>query len=154
MKARLYSAHHIPFVHDADAYRKMWTVWWVSCQPPWRREGGWPLPRERGTETNWGKLSARGNNGIFLVIMSTTWWLPSLKSVDDKHLFDEAVDDVRWVIEQTLNPPPGSDNPNTTQNLTPLSSTPKPVPSAATWLAHADGKRQAKPSRRLLEKLT
>ena len=70
-------------------------MWWMSCQPAWRQNKGWPLPRDIPSTTNWGiKASARGQNGIFLVVMLTAWWASSIKSEKDWAGFDQAVEDV------------------------------------------------------------
>ena len=89
---------------------------------------------------------------MFLVVMSTTWWAASLKSAEDKRLFNEVMDDIRWVIEEMLVPSPVPNNPDASQNPTPPLGTRKPI-SAATWQARADGKRESRPSRKLLETL-
>jgi hypothetical protein len=152
MKARCYDDDHIPCVLDVDAYREAWTSWWVACQPSWRRGEGWPLPKEGVENATWGKLAARGKNGLFLVVMSTTWWAASLKSADQRHFFKEAVDDIRWVIEQQLKAPPVLDAPAVDKS-TP--STSKPDSTAVpTWLQRERSKRLAKPSRRLLESMS
>jgi hypothetical protein len=79
--------------------------------------------------------------------MSTTWWAASIKSEKDWAEFDEAVDDIHWVIDQaidflkalpTLAPPAP---PETSQ---------KPV-SGIGWMARENGKRQLRPTARLLE---
>jgi len=151
MKGRSYDAGRLPFVADTNAYGKSWVAWWTACQPTWRQKKGWPLPTEQGNVTNWGKLTARGQNGMFIVIMSTTWWAASLKPTDDRGMLDEAISDVRWVIEQILAPPPAPSTPNITQGLSPTPGIQEPAPVTATWLMRPDGKRQPKPSRKLLE---
>ena len=150
MKTRSYKPHQIPFISDVDSYYRKWTTWWTSCQPAWRQNKGWPLPRDILSTTNWGiKAGARGQNGIFLIVMSTAWWASSIKSEKDWARFDQTVEDVWWVIDQAIDSlevlpapaPPAS--PNTTQEPPPI--------LGAKWMSCADGKRQAKPSRRLLE---
>jgi hypothetical protein len=151
MKARHYDNDHIPCVLDVDAYCETWTSWWVACQPSWRRGEGWPLPKERAENATWGKLAARGRNGLFLVVMSTTWWAASLKSADQRRLFEGAVDDIRWVIEQQLKTPMVLDAPAVDGN-SPDPSKPDST-TVPTWLQRDGSKRSAKPSRRLLEAL-
>jgi hypothetical protein len=147
MKTRSYGADHIPHVDDINLYHKSWISWWEACQPPWCRGTGWPFSREEPTKADWGKLIARGQNGMFIVVMSTTWWASSLESSSDRDAFNEAVDDIRWVVEQiskllsapgTFNAPP---RPTVAQK--------KPV-STANWLVRPVGKRQPKPSQKLL----
>lgn len=113
MKPRSYETRHIPFISDIGAYSEKWIDWWTSCQPSWRQSEDWPLPREGPGPVNWPiRTCARGKSGLFLVVMSTTWWACSIQSEDDWGKFDEAVDDLHWVIGkaiasyETLSPPP------------------------------------------------
>ena len=90
---------------------------------------------------------------MFVVVMSTAWWAASLQPTDDRGIFNEAVDDLRWVIEGILDPlsvPCIQDAP---QSPSPLPGSGKPVSTVATWQARGDGKRQSKPTRKLLESL-
>ena len=150
MKAQRYSDDHIPCVTDVATYQKLWIDWWTACQPPSRWGKGWPLPKEQVEKAAWGKLSARGKNGLFLVVMSTTWWAASLKSADHRRVFAEAVDDIRWVVEQQLANSLISDTPAVGKNA---HSTPKSDASTLpTWLRReGDGKRVARPSHQLKE---
>lgn len=155
MKGRSFTSNHLPYIDDTDAYSRTWIAWWTTCQPSWRQHKGWPLPREEGRNVNWGKLGARGQNGIFIVVMSTTWWAACLKPTDNRVAFDEAVDDIRWVIgrilESLLSSAPGA--MEAADNASPRQVAKKPT-STATWQARGDGKRQSKPSRKLLEALS
>jgi len=162
MKARLYTTDRIPHVSDTEVYGKQWIEWWRTCQPPWRQAQGWPLPRDEWHDkAKWGKLAARSQNGLFVVIMSTTWWAASLKPADNRRPFDEAVDDVRWVIERMLESLSGSGTTGTIQGpshpqdlqVPPSPGNQVPTGLTATWMAREGGKRQPKPSRALLEKM-
>lgn len=86
--------------------------------------------------------------------MSTTWWAASLKPTDHRDTFDEAVDDIRWVIERILEslPAPASGATEAIVDSSPPLDTQKPTPTA-TWQARGDGKRMSKPSRKLMEAL-
>jgi hypothetical protein len=88
---------------------------------------------------------------MFIVVMSTTWWATSLESADDRRSFDEAVDDIRWVITQVLESLPAPGTPNIPRNTPPPPGTQKPPPAAANWFARPEGKRQTKLTRKLLE---
>ena len=126
----------------------------MACQPSWRQGKAWPLPKEQGENAKWGKLAARGRNGIFIIVMSTTWWADSLKPTDPRGTFDEAMDDIRWVIERIIEslPAPAPGAVEAAENPSPAQGVQKPT-STATWQARGDGKRQSKPSRKLLEAL-
>ena len=152
MKARRYDNNHIPCLTDVEAYRKSWVRWWMACQPSWRQDKEWPLPKERVEGATWGKLSARGRNGLFLVVMSTTWWASSLKSIEQRDFFEVAVDDIRWVMEEQLQLPPTPTPPTVEKDTTTASKLdPSTLP---VWLQRKGSKRATRPSRRLLEGLT
>jgi len=148
MKTRQYATDRIPFISDVRSYHGLWMVWWSSCQPAWRRDKGWPLPRDTDSAntTDWGKVGARGQSGMFLVVMSTTWWASSIDSEEEQALFDEAMDDIHWVINQVVG------RFNTIQTpIPPPKPSNKTPPLQANWMTRADGKRQSRPSRRMLE---
>jgi len=150
-KSRSYTAEHIPHVSDVRAYRNDWIAWWTLCQPAWRKKNGWPLPRDNAGSTDWVKLGARGQNGLFLVVMSTTWWAFSVQSEKEWAEFNKAVDDIQWVIDQVTDslkalPAPAPPAP------APSKTSQKPKTSLGTALiTRGEGKRQPKPTRRLLE---
>ena len=147
MKVRAYTADHTPFVANVSSYCSNWIEWWTLCQPSWHRNKGWPLPRDNASTTNWAKVCARGQSGLFLLIMSTTWWAASIRSEKDWSEFDEAMDDLHWVICQA------------TDSLKTLSTPALPAPTKTSqqlasgigWMTHAGGKRQLRPTARLLE---
>lgn len=154
MKTRSFSPDRLPYIFDTGAYGRMWTAWWMACQPSWRQDRGWPIPKERDSNAKWGKLTARGQNGMFIIVMSTTWWAASLKPTDPRDTFDEAVDDLKWVIEQMIEslllPVPRTTE--VAQDPSPAQGAQIPA-STATWQAREEGKRKSRPSRRLLESL-
>lgn len=88
---------------------------------------------------------------MFIVVMSTTWWATSLESADDRRSFDEAVDDIRWVITQILKSLSAPGIPNAPRNNPPPPGPRGPIPAAANWYARPAGKRQPKLTRKLLE---
>ena len=86
---------------------------------------------------------------LLLVVISTAWWASSIQSEDNWAQFDDAVDDIRWVIEQTIEwlkalPAPTLPAPPETSQKPALSSD-------VTWFSREDGKRKVKPLHRLLE---
>ena len=150
MRYRSYAPEHTPFISNLSSYRDSWVRWWTSCQPAWRKGKGWPLPRDHDDATNWVKIGACGQSGLFIVIVSTAWWAYSIKSEEEWVKFDEAVDDVKWVIEQVTGSLTelGASRPPTRVVAPKKSQKPN---SSATWMTRETGKRQPKPSRKLLE---
>ena len=91
-------------------------------------------------------MGARGQSGLFLVIMSTTWWATSIKSEDDWAEFDAVVDDLKWVIDRITEALPAhtpSETPDTPD-------TPEPV-ELPNYLVRGAGKRKTKPTAWILE---
>src|ERR1700743_188298 len=150
MKARKFSADNVPFVSDLSSYRDHWVKWWTSCQPAWRRGKGWPLPRENEGTTNWVRVGARGQNGLFLVVLSTAWWAYSVRSEKEWAEFDEAGEDVGWVIGQVIGSVKALQASRPDLRPAP-SKTPQQPASSVAWMARETGKRQPKVSRKLLE---
>ena len=147
LKKKSYALEHSPFISDVSSYHNDWIQWWTSCQPAWRREKGWPLPRDNGGTCDWVKVGARGQSGLFLIVLSTTWWAYSIQSEEEWEKFDEAVDDIEWVIGHI------TDSLKALQVSTqpaPSSNPPNPAPEV-NWMARETGKRKPKPSRKLRE---
>ena len=134
MKYQQYTEDCIPFVPDVCSYRDEWIVWWSLCQLAWRWQNEWLLPRDNAITTNWGKVGAHGQSGLFLIIMLTTWWAQSIESESNWAQFDKAVDDVQWVVDQIID--------LLKAILAPLAPPPSgtsqvPIPSlGATWMSH------------------
>ena len=143
LKMRLYGGQHILHVPEASIYHQRWLSWWTACQLPWRKVNGWLFSRE-DSDVSWGKLDAPGQNGVFLVVMLTTWWASSLKSPEDLLVFNEAVGDIHWVLGQLLKWHPGPGMSDTPPLPSPVDSQ-TPV-TTANWLVHPAGKCQPKPS--------
>jgi len=92
----------MPVVDDIGRYRDDWIGWWTASQPGWRSSQSWPLPKDDKSGGSWDDFPARGQNGIFLAIMATCWWARAVESAEDFSLFEEAVDDIHWVIQQLI----------------------------------------------------
>ena len=145
MKDRKYSKKYVPVVNSIHRYRDEWISWWTASQPQWRRAQPWPFEKSRESDGAWEGFPARGKNRIFLAIMATCWWAQAVKSVEDFKLFEEAVDDIRWVIQES------------TRSSLPTSSPDEPRPPVSTsWtrtFSRGDGKRTVKPSQRVRDML-
>jgi hypothetical protein len=77
-----------------------WHKWWRFIQPGWRTDETRVLP----DAADWAALASGGPNGLFLVIMSLSWWARADKiqsnKVSDKFML--AVDEVHWVMTEIL----------------------------------------------------
>ncbi|KAH8108915.1 hypothetical protein DFH11DRAFT_1484489, partial [Phellopilus nigrolimitatus] len=83
-----------PFV--LASLTRQWIKWWVSLQPEWRRGDSLPLSREMRDGEQWVETRKGGGNGIFLVVLSLSWWASALVDGSNRE-FDLALDDVCWV---------------------------------------------------------
>ena len=97
--------------------------------------------------------------------MATCWWAQAVASAEDFALFEEAIDDVHWVIQELIcigslplapnKPQPAPLASNEPQQAPPASDEPNLVPSAS-WthtFSCVDGKRAVKPSQRVRDTL-
>lgn len=135
----------MPVVGDIHKYRDDWIGWWTANQPKWRNLQSWPFTKDDRSGGSWKDFPARGQNGIFLVIMATCWWARAVVSAEDFALFEEAVDDIHWVIQQlvlTHSSPSASDEPQ-----------PPPSTPWARTFSRGNGKRMVKPSQRARDTL-
>ena len=140
---------NIPFVSNVPSYRDNWVKWWTSCQFAWCQKE-WPLPRDNEGTTNWVRVGAHGQNGLFLVVLSTAWWAYSVQSEKEWAKFDKEVEDVAWVIGQVIGSIKALQASQPNLQPTP-SKTPQQPTSSVAWMAHRTGKHQPKASRKLLE---
>jgi hypothetical protein len=145
LRGRKYTERFIPIVDDLHRYREEWIGWWTASQPKWRCTQSWPFPKDSGGDGSWDSFPARGQNGIFLAIMATSWWARVVDSAEDLALFEEAVDDVHWVIQECIR-----------NYSSPSTSNQPPPPTLGSWsrtFSRGDGKRTVKPSRRARDAL-
>ncbi|KAF9778489.1 hypothetical protein BJ322DRAFT_1014551 [Thelephora terrestris] len=89
-----------PVISDVVAYAERWRLWWVECQPLKRATATWPLPHEPLSATEWGKLLNGGKYGLFLFVISLSWWARSPGLVLSSTELAAAISDVGWVLRQ------------------------------------------------------
>ena len=103
---------------------------------------GVAAPRSEVETTNWFKIGARGQNRLFLIVISTALWAHSIRSEEEWTIFDEAVDDVNWVIGQitdSLKAPAGP----ALESMPPAPTPPAPAkksPPSVSWMNCSTGK--------------
>ncbi len=91
----------MPNVPDPTAFAEQWWNWWRACNPSWRVTGNSnTLLREcNGTLDG---ATATGVNGLLSVLATLWWWRAktpdSNTAIND---WDDAMDDVLWVLEHT-----------------------------------------------------
>lgn len=93
-----------PPIDAVAAYGTSWKVWWAAQQPECRIDGesSWPLRREVDkTEAEWSGLFKGGENGLFMALLSASWWMAKAEGAD-RDACVHVVEDLRWVFEQLI----------------------------------------------------
>lgn len=96
------SLENVPTIADARTYGLEWVKWWMVAQPREHEKKQWPIPRDSISDVAWSKFPANRKDGIFLAIMGLSWWPPAIRSSNKVALFEEAVTDLRWVIQELI----------------------------------------------------
>lgn len=76
--------------------------WWNNLQPPWRKNNSdacFPLSRDIPNGETWQSLRKGGTAGIYVVVVSLSWWVKAQSVERDVNAWS-VVDDLLWVIEQ------------------------------------------------------
>ena len=89
-----------PVVSDTVAYAESWRLWWIECQPKDRATAQWPLPREPLSMVQWGRLMNGGKHGVFLFVVSLSWWVKSSEPAPSSPGLAAAIRDLNWVLHQ------------------------------------------------------
>ena len=89
-----------PVVSDGAAYAERWKSWWTECQPRDRAVAPWPFPCEPLSATQWGRLTNGGKYGVFLSVMSLSWWVGSPDLAPSSSELAAAMSDLEWVLHQ------------------------------------------------------
>ena len=168
MKAGKCSLEQVPTIINADTYGTEWVAWWTAAQPQERNTQQWSFPKDTSGGIGWQRFPANGKDGIFLAVMALSWWASAIRSSNEIVLFEEAVTDLHWVVQeliqvktvnQTPPPPPvpPQDESNPHQRPIPRRSKPATRPPASSshppvsapkvhTHQRAKGKRTVKPS--------
>jgi hypothetical protein len=91
----------VPSITNVEQFQAKWIFWWKSCQPNGRSTATWPLSRDDAEALDWTRLNVTGPHGLFPVVMSTSWWA-SADPGPHRAVFDAAVTDLSWVIENLI----------------------------------------------------
>ena len=88
-------------IESVQMYEDEWVQWWTKAQPDWRSIETWPFPKDDPGTEDWGSLFSSGKDGLYIVVMSLSWWAHALDPAVDFKIYD-AVSDVSWVMEQLI----------------------------------------------------
>ena len=96
---------------DVPQFQKHWIDWYIFLQEPARFEReddkiaakSLLLPRFIRSEAKWDGLRRGGPNGVFILILTLYWWSLAVEGEDDMTvIYERAVDDVNWVLDQII----------------------------------------------------
>jgi hypothetical protein len=90
-----------PNIPDHAKYATAWWTWWITHQPKWHEAQKLLRDTHKGEE--WSQLCRGGSNGIFMLILSLSWWLGVIGELSNDIL--KAIRDVLWVFDQLLTRP-------------------------------------------------
>jgi len=80
----------------------------MALQPAWRvSTSGWPLSQASSTLSSWDEIIVGGKDGLFIVIMTLSWWIAERDGCEDESegddlLLEEAMQDVHWVLSNLV----------------------------------------------------
>ncbi|KDR77387.1 hypothetical protein GALMADRAFT_1326101 [Galerina marginata CBS 339.88] len=83
---------------QVSSYGKLFKDWWMAMQPAWRNLGG-QLVRGIPQGESLQALRKGGTAGIYVVVVSLSWWLKAQNAERDVEAW-ALVDDLSWVIQE------------------------------------------------------
>ncbi|KAJ7084773.1 hypothetical protein B0H15DRAFT_783613 [Mycena belliarum] len=91
-----------PEIVEAKAFADKWWAWYGKMNPEWRVETtAGPGHFERGrSDGGWDVLAYTGPNGMLNVLICLRWWRDAIDTVEDQAAWNDAVEDVAWVLEE------------------------------------------------------
>ncbi|KAF7378028.1 hypothetical protein MSAN_00226700 [Mycena sanguinolenta] len=119
--------NHMPQIGNAEEFGKCFWTRWIQINPAWRTEG---RPMKREGEMSWVGLDIHRQNGFLNVLMCLKWWHDAMDvSLPD---WEEAVDDITWVLERMNDGPESVPIPPT------ITNSPAPPPITGTAATASD----------------
>ena len=92
-----------PPIDKAPTYTSTWCEWWSLIQPDWHTDSvTWPMLKNDIEDEKWTDVMKRGTNGIFLAILSVSWWYAQCGAGDERNECEEAILDICWVLERMI----------------------------------------------------
>ena len=82
-----------------EEYSEAWAQWWAGLQPDWRPRDEDGSIRSGEGEGPWDDLVVPGSNGMFIVLLSLSWW-KHIATEKTLLSWNNAVQDVNWVLHQ------------------------------------------------------
>ncbi|KAJ7120486.1 hypothetical protein C8R43DRAFT_1136871 [Mycena crocata] len=102
-----------PAISDVYSFVTRWWKWWETINPVWRKRTGTPVRLEQCGDGDWSSLAHTGPNGLLNALICLRWWRDALRGNLDVQGWEEAVGDVRWVLQRVV--PPAANEANGAQ---------------------------------------
>jgi len=94
---------HEPVVVIPDNYGSHFTAWWNNIQPQWRLQPDGSYSTACPADENWSALRKGGSSGLYLVVVSLSWWIAAVTQSGGDSAVWILVDDFIWVLQQIYN---------------------------------------------------
>ncbi|TDL15972.1 hypothetical protein BD410DRAFT_808467 [Rickenella mellea] len=88
-----------PNIANPANFGVRWRVYYRSLQPVARLAGS-SLRKVECSPADWGRLLKGGRRGLFLLLLSFSWWSTNTKLKKERELVYEMVEDLKWVFQQ------------------------------------------------------
>ncbi|KAF7789829.1 hypothetical protein EIP86_000775 [Pleurotus ostreatoroseus] len=85
---------------DPSVFGPQFNKWWRTLQPKARILESGGLMRQSLPESEWTSLRKPGKSGFFLLLLGLAWWRASMADSSEQTLWQEAVDDVLWALQE------------------------------------------------------
>lgn len=87
-----------PTITHPDTFAQVFSAWWSSLQPQWRKSIEGPLPRAFG---DYDALRRPGVNGLLSVVAALFFW-GTARSLNAPDTWLEMIDEVGWAVGQLV----------------------------------------------------
>lgn len=91
---------------EVDKFATSWWTWWSALNPEWRERDvatGRIIVGGGADDGDWTGFDRPGQCGLFSVLYSLFWWYSSVATEDQHTLWQSALEDVSWVVNELLN---------------------------------------------------
>jgi hypothetical protein len=75
--------------------------WWAEMQLEWQDIQDWPFVQNDNGVGDWGCLVEGGKDGMFVVVVSLSWWILAQDPSENSRLHG-AIADVTWVLNHLI----------------------------------------------------
>ena len=85
---------------DIDEFASSFMAWWIALQPGWRLADDGSFKYEAPKNEDWRVLHKGGSAGLYIVVVTLSWWVRALMPEIPSFCTWTAIHDVQWVIDQ------------------------------------------------------